>query len=76
MSSIKGLSIKTPITWTATKKEFNYPENDNNDGFEHGFEFEEDEDGAIPMDAQWFLTESDMYTFINQNELKIQVVVK
>lgn len=74
MSTIKGLPIKT-TTWTKTKKEFNYPENDNNDGFEHGFEFIEDEDGYVPMDAQWFKTESDMYTFINQNELKVRVTV-
>lgn len=69
MSIIKGLPINI-TTWTKTKKEFNYPENDNNDGFEFGFEFVEDEDGFVPMDAQWFKTESDMYTFINQNELK------
>jgi len=74
MSTIKGLAIKT-TTWTATKKEFNYPENDDNGGFEYGFEFIEDEDGFIPMDAQWFLSEMDMYTFINQNELKVQVTV-
>mgnify|MGYP000064470396 FL=1 len=72
MSTIKGLKVKT-TTWTKTKKEFGYPENDNNDGFEFGFEFIEDEDGYMPMDAQWFLSESDMYTFMNKNELKEQV---
>ena len=72
MSTIKGLSIKTPITWTEVKKEFNYPEDDFNEGFEYGFEFHEHEDS---LDAQWFKTESDMHTFINQNELKIQVEV-
>lgn len=71
MNGIKGWSIKT-TTWQAVKELFNYPENDNNDGFEFGFEFVEDEDGYVPMDAQWFLTESDMYTFINNNELKVE----
>ena len=65
MSTIKGLSIK-PTTWAKVKKEFNYPKEDNNEGYGFGFEFEND-----IMDAQWFLTESDMYTFINKNELKV-----
>ena len=36
MNGIKGWSIKT-TTWQAVKELFNYPENDNNDGFEFGF---------------------------------------
>jgi hypothetical protein len=70
MSTIKGLSIRT-TTWTQTKERFNYPENDNNGGYEYGFEFEPDNEGYVPMEAQWFLTEQDMYTFINKNELKV-----
>jgi len=69
MSTIKGLKIKTPTNWSAVREAFNYPESDNNGGFEYGFEFVEDENALEP---QWFLTESDMYTFINQNELKIE----
>ena len=75
MSRIKGRAIKT-TTWTKVQKEFNYPEIDNNDGFEFGFEFEPDGNGWIPMEAQWFLTESDMYSFINRNEDKLIIVAK
>ena len=74
MSIIKGLSINL-TTWTKTREQYNYPENDNNGGYEHGFEFEPDADGYVPMEAQWFLTESDMYKFINQNELKVLLKV-
>jgi hypothetical protein len=70
MSTIKGWGI-TLTTWTETKEMFNYPKEDNNGGFEHGFEFVEDEDGYVPMDAQWFLSDSDMWTYINGNELKV-----
>jgi hypothetical protein len=65
MSTIKGQSIKT-TTWTKVKEEYNYDEDDYNGGYEYGFEFEDN-----ILEAQWFLTESDMYTFINKNELKV-----
>ena len=74
MSIIKGLPIRT-TTWSKTKKDFNYPENDNNMGLEYGFEFIEDEDGFTPMNEQWFKSERDMRTFINQNELKEMVKI-
>ena len=70
MSEIKGLPITT-TTWTETKEKYGYPENDNNEGYEYGFEFVPDEDGYTPMDAQWFETEREMYTYINRNELKV-----
>ena len=70
MKGIKGWSIKT-TTWKAVKELFDYPEHDDNEGFGFGFEFVEDEVGYTPMGAQWFKTESDMYTFINKNELKV-----
>jgi len=70
---IKGLSIKL-LTWSKVRDEFNYPKEDDNGGFEHGFEFIVEEDEYKP-DTQWFKLESDMYTFINRNELKVIVVV-
>ena len=57
------------ITWTEVKKAKGFT--DDNDGYEFGVEFLE-EDGYVPMDEQWFLNERDMYTFINANQLKIQ----
>lgn len=70
---IKGLSIKL-LTWSVVRDEFNYPKEDDNGGFEHGFEFIVEEDEEKP-DTQWFTTEYDMYMFINSNELKVIVVV-
>ena len=73
MSTIKGQTVKV-TTWSKVKEEFNYPENDNNGGYEFGFEFL-DEDLNAELDAQWFEDEIEMYTYINRNELKIQVEV-
>jgi hypothetical protein len=70
---IKGLNIKL-LVWSVVRKEFDYPIEDDNEGFEFGFEFIVNEDEEKP-DTQWFRSESDMFTFINSNELKEIVVV-
>jgi len=70
MSTIKGQSISL-ITWTQVRKNnANIKENDYNGGYEYGFEFVNDIVNDI-VGEQWFITESDMYHFINRNELKV-----
>ena len=73
MSTIKGQGIKV-TTWSNVREKFNYPKDDNNGGYEFGFEFV-DEDLDAELDSQWFETETEMYTYINGNELKIQIEV-
>ena len=62
--SIVGATVQLR-TWTQVKQEQGYT--DNNDGYEYGIEFINNE-----LDPQWFTSESDMYTFINDNSLKVQ----
>jgi hypothetical protein len=70
---MKGLNISL-LTWSVVREKFHYPIEDDNEGFEYGFEFIVSDEEEKP-DTQWFRSETDMYTFINANELKVIIVV-
>ncbi len=67
---MKGQLIEL-VNWEDVRRDNKYPIEDNNEGYIFGIEFVTDDDNPFPMDAQWFTTEREMYTFINKNELKI-----
>ena len=67
---IKGQEIEL-VNWEDVRRDNKYPIEDNNAGYIFGIEYVSEDDNPFPMDMEWFQTEQEMYTYINQNELKI-----